>query len=246
MNDCWWRPFHQTERASVIHVDLTPNAARERHAREWLDREEEARWNRFLNPRPQREFCLCRAALRSLLCRQVGCQNGELSFATSRLGKPMAMVDEMQVPIRFNVSHSGQHGLIAISSAGRIGVDLEERITRRDLEGTVGMMLAPGEREAVARLNGKQQIRLLYHLWTMKEALAKALGLGFSLDMTQFEIPTVLRHDRQDTLFQFPHMPEVNWWLTDLSNESFAAALALELESESKEMVRQGLGRNCL
>ncbi len=236
MNDCWWRPFQQRGQASVVHVDLTPNTARERQAREWLNKEEADRWHRFLHPRPQREYSLCRAALRSLLCEQLGCQNDELSFVTSHQGKPRAVVDGKRVPIHFNVSHSGQHGLIAISSAGRIGVDVEERIPRHDLEGTVGMILAAGERRAAARLNGEQQIYLLYRLWTMKEALVKALGMGFSLDMTQFALPSALHHGTQSTVFQFPHLPAINWWLTDLGNESFAAALALELGSEVKEL----------
>lgn len=233
MPDRWWTPLHRTELAFVVHADLTPSRARERQAREWLSREETERWNRFLHHRPRREYSLCRAALRALLCRELGCRNRTLAFVTSHHGKPAATVDGMRMPVDFNVSHSGRHGLIAISSAGRIGVDVEERVPRRDLEGAVGLILTPGERRQTTQAKEEQKVRLLYRLWTMKEALVKGLGTGFSLNMTQFEIPAVLLQGAREAIFTFPHMPAARWQLTDLSNESFAAALALELEPET-------------
>lgn len=218
----------------VFHVDLTPDTDAEGHAGALLDKEERARWHRFLHHRPQREYSLCRAALRVILCRQLGCRNDELSFGTSHYGKPFALVNGMRTHINFNISHSGQHGLIAIVPATRIGVDVEERVPRKGLEDTVGMILTPGERKTVARASGAQKIHLLYQLWTMKEALVKALGQGFSLDMTQFEIPPSLYHGTQSDIFQFPHLPESRWRLDNLGNVSFAAALALELDAGTK------------
>ncbi len=96
------------------------------------------------------------------------------------------------------------------------------------------MILTPGERKTVARASGAQKMHLLYQLWTMKEALVKALGQGFSLDMTQFEIPPSLYHGTQSDIFQFPHLPESRWRLDNLGNVSFAAALALELDAGTK------------
>ncbi len=60
---CWRSPFHQTGRASVLHVDVTPDKASEGLAGPWLDRQEVERRSRY---RLQRENSLYRAALRAI------------------------------------------------------------------------------------------------------------------------------------------------------------------------------------
>ena len=81
------RRFHETDDATVVYVDLTVDASREAEALDWLDGAERSRRRRFLYPRPRREFTLCRAALRSLLCARLGCRNADLSFGASKFGK---------------------------------------------------------------------------------------------------------------------------------------------------------------
>ena len=229
MDDCWWRPFSKTGKTAVIHVDLTPHATREAEAVGWLDKRDYARWQRYRHPRPQREFGLCRAALRAMLCRRLGCRNDDLAFETSRHGKPVALVCGMPAPISFNVSHSGKHGLIALAPEGRIGVDVEERVTRHDLDGEIRRVFAPVERAELASASGDRKVHLFFNLWTMKEALLKALGRGLSLDTSRFEVPSAMRHGGRTCLFRFPEFPEMNWLLENLGNADFAAALAHEV-----------------
>jgi 4'-phosphopantetheinyl transferase len=226
---CWWRPFRTTCRAAVIHVDLTPQAAGADDALAWLDHAERARWQRYRYERPRREFARCRAALRATLCARLGCRNEELAFETSHHGKPFAVVGGTRVPVSFNVSHSGDHGLIALADAGRIGVDVEQRPTRHDPDGPIGTVFAPAERSELAAARGTRKIDLFLTLWTMKEALIKALGTGFSMDISAFEIPPSMRRGAPEATFRFPHDPAVRWQLEDLGNASFAAAVAHEL-----------------
>lgn len=228
----WWRPFRKTGNTAIIYVDLTPHTTHETDALAWLDKNEQARWYRYQHPRPQREFGLCRAALRAILCSQLGCNNDELAFDTSSYGKPFALVGGTPVPISFNVSHSGKHGLIAFAPEGRIGVDVEERVTRHDLDGEIQTVFAPGERAELASASGDEKVHLFFSLWTMKEALIKALGVGFSLDISRFEIPLAMCHGMSTSVFRFPQIPAVRWWLENLGNASFAAAIAHELDPD--------------
>ena len=69
-----------------------------------------------------------------LLCTELDCRNDHLSFGVSEHGKPFARIRGLEAPISFNVSHSGVHGLIAVSPRGRIGVDVEEPTSRRNLD----------------------------------------------------------------------------------------------------------------
>lgn len=229
--DSWFRTFREVDDVLVVHVDLTPDEGREAHALTWLDEEERSRWQRYKYERPKREFALCRAALRSILCRRLGCESEKLTFNATEHGKPFALVDGTEAPVGFNVSHSGKHGLIAIAPQGRLGVDVEERVTRIDLDGVGEIVFGPDEQADFASAHGREKFHLFFTLWTLKEALIKALGTGFSLNPSRFEVPPAMRRGARRSIFQFPHIPETRWRLENLGNEDFAAAIAHELEA---------------
>ena len=129
----------------------------------------------------------------------------------------------------FNVSHSGRHGLIAIAEHGCLGIDVEERVAQRDLEGIGSMVYGPSERRLLGIAAGGDRVRLFYRLWSMKEALIKALGTGFSLSPSRFEIPGPMLRGARSGVFRFPHLPSQEWRLLDLGERRFAAALAYRL-----------------
>lgn len=224
----WWRPFASTADVAVVHVDLTPHPAHEAEAYGWLDGEERASWLRYL-PGPRRRFSLCRAALRAILCGRLDCTNEQLSFGVSGHGKPFAVVAGVVSPTSFNVSHSGNHGLIALSATRRLGVDVEERVPKRRLGVLIEEVMGRDEQDELASLQGAERLRRFYRLWTFKEALIKALGTGFSTDPSQFQIPPSMRWGEAAGTFRFPHLPSQAWSLADIGDERFAAALAYEL-----------------
>lgn len=235
----WWRPLGAVGSADVVHVDLGPDETRVAAALKWLDDDETARWRRFRHPRPQRQFALCRAVLRGVLCDRLRCANEELRFVALAHGKPAAFVGGTPVPLSFNVSHGGNHGLIAFAPRGRLGVDIEERNSRHDPDGPIRKVFTPDEQAALAAAVGSVKTRLFFKLWTLKEAVIKALGTGFSLDTASFEIPRAMYRDgNRQARFELPPIPQlenetgVRWRLDDLGTEDFAAAIALELPRE--------------
>ena len=230
MDERWWRPVTRIADGVIIHVDLTCRTARVAKALEWLDETEQARWRRYRYDRPRHEFALCRAALRALLCRQLDCRNDELAFETSPHGKPSATVCGARAPVSFNVSHSGAHGLIALVGRGRVGVDVEERVARHDPDGPIRDVFSPAEQKELAAACGAHKVDLFFTMWTMKEALIKALGVGLSLDTSGFEIPPEMRRGARTGVFRFPHDPAVGWRLDNLGTPFYAAAVAVELD----------------
>ena len=225
----WWRPFRNTGGVAVIYVDLTPDPARERAAFALLDRAEQCRWRNYRHPGPRRRFALCRGALRVVLAGRLGCRNEELAFGLSDREKPFALVRGSPASISFNVSHSGKHGLIAVASGGRLGIDVEERATRHDLDGPIADVLGPEERLELAAAQGDGKLHLFFLIWTIKEALIKALGTGHAIDVAGFQAPAEMRRGAATALFRFPHLPGASWRVANLGNENFAAALAWEM-----------------
>ena len=231
-NSPWWSPWRGADGATILHVDLTPDADRVARALSLLDAEEMTRWRRFLSERARREFALCRAALRISLCERLCCENRALSFGYGEHGKPFARVEGQCARIGFNVSHSGRHGLIAIAAHDGIGVDVEERVAQRDLEGIGSLVYGPAERRLLAAA-GREKVHLFYRLWSMKEALIKAIGAGFSLSPSRFEVPEPILHGDQSGVFRFPHAPADEWQLLDLGEPRFAAALAYKVPPQN-------------
>ena len=224
-----WRPFLESGNARVVHIDLSPHASGEAEALGWLDNSEKGRRNRFVHPAPRRRFTLCRAVLREQICSELGCRNDELSFVAAKFGKPFACVSGAPARISFNVSHGGRHGLIILAPRGRIGVDVEERLADRDLDGYIRTLFAPGERSELEASKGRDKVELFYRLWTLKEALVKAAGDGLTLDTCDFEIPLAMIHGESAGEFSFPGTPSTRWRIENIGNERFAAAIAREL-----------------
>ena len=227
--DAWWSPWREGEGSLILHVDLRPDEDREARAVALLDEEERTRWNGFLAPRARRQFSLCRTALRINLCERLGCSNQDLSFGVLEHGKPFARVDGTRPPVNFNVSHSGEHGLIAFGEHDRLGVDVEVRTSRDNFDGIGKRVYGQSERRALASAGGEDKLRLFYRLWTLKEALIKALGAGFSLSPSRFEVPPAILSGERAARFRFPHAPADGFWLEDLGEPRFAAARAYRL-----------------
>ena len=229
VEDQWWSAFRKVGAAEVLHVELTPHSKNEAVASTLLSHAEHRRADRFLYPGPRRRYILLRAALRYLLCDRLGCGNDTLSFQTAKHGKPYAVVHGAPASIQFNVSDSGKHGLIAIAPAGSVGIDVEERSVKRDLDGLAEMVFDADERASMLTVAGKQKVERFYRLWTAKEALVKALGTGLYLDVSTFQAPLALLRGSTGAEFRFPHLPEVAWWVEDLGTSDFAAAIAHEM-----------------
>lgn len=228
VSEGWWSAFRTVGAADVLHVSLNPHWKHEAVAATLLNSEEQQRADRFLYQGPRRRYVLLRAALRSLLCDRLGCGNDDLSFRTMEHGKPYAVVRGAPASVQFNASDSGEHGLIAIAPSGRVGIDVEERSAGRDLDGLAEMVFAPEERAATITAAAERKVERFYRLWTIKEALVKALGTGLYLDVSSFQVPVSILRGEAGAKFRFPQLPDVEWWVEDLGTGDFAAAIAHE------------------
>lgn len=226
--DDWCSQFRAIDEIRVLHVDLSAGGGREDGALPWLDRDEQQRRDRFVHDSPRRRFTLCRAVLRSVLCHRLDCRNEHLAFEASEHNKPSATVRGRPAPISFNVSHSGRHGLIALSPGGEIGVDVEERIPHPNVAELIAAVFGPNEQSELAAVRGQRRLELFFDLWTMKEALSKAHGMGLSLDVARFEIPPAMRDGAASGCFRFADLPDVAWRLHNIGTDEFAAAVAYE------------------
>ena len=222
----WCQHFRRVGRINIHHVDLTMAAQWETEALAWLDGSERRRREQLHTAMQKREFALCRSALRHLLCRRLGCLNEQLTFGRQPRGKPFAIVKGAAHRVAFNVSHSGQHGLVALAQGGSLGVDGEERSQRVDGEGIAAQAFAPEERDMLSRLPEDCRVFTFYRFRTLREAVGKAVGWGvaMALNPEACVLPRAICRGAAFIVVTLNSPLRTRWWIQDIGTACFAAA----------------------
>lgn len=141
-----------------------------------LAEEERSRAARFAVEPARFAYAAAHALLRRALDRAAG-GAGDWAFSVNRYGKPS--LDPPLGDIRFNVSHTDTLVAVAVTRGTDIGVDVETLLAAPDEAMFAGQVLAPEEEAELAESDDRAS--RLIRLWVAKEAVAKAIGMGFSL-----------------------------------------------------------------
>ena len=140
---------------------------------------------RFKTPSLSQYFVLRRGLLRWLLAKLLDEHPDSLRFHTNAQGKP-SLSDYPE--LHFNLSHSGDYVLLAVSHDSPLGVDIEQikpHIVTQDL---AQFILAADEWNAYIGLNEGEKVAAFYNVWAQKEAFIKAIGLGLSFPLKDVSV----------------------------------------------------------
>lgn len=144
-------------------------------------------------------FVVGRARLRLVLGRLLETPPEELEFRSGRWGKP-DLACAAPRPLHFNLTHSGNRGLVALCRGQPVGIDLEFHTTAFTPEWAARMaasILAADERAAWRLLAEPDRPRALLDTWVVKEAVFKALGCGLAGGLTRLSLPCDRRRLRE-------------------------------------------------
>ena len=117
-----------------------------------LSEEELERAERFHFQRHRSHFIVARGLLRTILGRYLKIEPGRLAFQYGPKGKPELASDTGSRALRFNVSHSHNLALYAVTHKREIGVDVE--CIRSDVAGQkiAERFFSPREADALRQL----------------------------------------------------------------------------------------------
>lgn len=173
-----------------------------------------------------------RAALRVLLSRCVpAVAPQDWRFTRAAHGRPELAGPLDAAALSFNVAHTDDQIIVALSAAGRVGVDVEALQRQTDALALARRYFRPEEAAVLQALPAPQRQRRFLELWTLKEACVKATGeglarglqrVGFVLDDASHITPLSTGHERDDA-WQF--------WQWSLAGRHLVA-LALQGGSE--------------
>lgn len=156
-----------------------------------LSGEELARADRFLYPEHRAAFLSAHIGLRIILAGYVGIAPSDLAFGETRRGKP-CLVQRRGRSVEFNLAHSADLALLAVSSGAPVGVDVE-KVRPISLD-VAHANFAPAEVGCLLRLPAPERDESFLRCWTRKEAFVKATGDGLDTPLASFEV-TLAPHE---------------------------------------------------
>jgi len=173
---------------SVIHlwqIDLTQFAQEEPNLSGLLSTDELSRANRFIFPIHKQRFILCHGIVRRILSLYTELPPQDITFIYGKRGKPFLQYNPLS--IQFNVSHSEDLAVIALTINGEIGVDIE-KIEPEFKQAVAQRFFSANEYTALEELSPQEQVAAFYRIWAKKEALIKALGEGLYVPLESFSV----------------------------------------------------------
>lgn len=198
-----------------------------------LSNDEKARAARFKFPLHQQRFINARSTLRCILTRYLNQAPEKLSFAYTAHGKPYLA---NHPSLFFNLSHSNQWALYAITLEEKIGVDIEYLLKEIDGEVLATRFFSSYESKLLHEISADKKQTAFFRLWTCKEAFIKAVGEGLSFPLKDFEIDITEKAPRLLSICGDEKAAQV-WSLCQIMvAENYISAVALAGKINSLEL----------
>lgn len=147
-------------------------------AHDLLDAGERLRASRFRFEPDRVRYVLAHAVWRMALGLCLGVDAAKVTLVCTQAGQPQLPGTHLST----SLSHSGRWVAIAICAATIVGIDIERSPSRIALEELIPTMCTPGEVAILTKLPPSAREPALMELWTRKEALLKAFGVGLIAD----------------------------------------------------------------
>jgi 4'-phosphopantetheinyl transferase len=124
--------------------------------------------------------------LRHLLGGLIGVAPADVRFAFGPQGKPRLAPPCDRSGLHFNLSDSGDMALLAWTTGGEIGVDLEQIRPMPDALALAQRFFAKDEEAWLRQAPEDERDAAFFRCWTCKEAVVKAMGDGLTAPLQSF------------------------------------------------------------
>jgi 4'-phosphopantetheinyl transferase len=178
-----------------------------------LSPDECARAERFHFDLHRQRFIAGRCLLRMVLGAYTQTAPEKIIFAYEEKKKPFLE----NHPLQFNLAHSEQMMVLALTMHHAIGVDIEK--IKMDYEERVAhRYFSDEENHALQQLAPEERAAMFYTMWAKKEALVKATGKGLSAPLSGMNdedwalIPLAVHTDFQAAVATNQHVEKLIYW----------------------------------
>jgi 4'-phosphopantetheinyl transferase len=191
-----------------------------------LDANEQHRAQRFRFAKDRSHFIISHGILRKLLGHYLKIAPQTLQFGYTKFNKPFLMA---YPELQFNLSHSKNIALFAITVNHVIGVDVEYINPACDIDAIAERYFSTREYAVLKMLNGDEKISAFFNGWSRKEAFLKAIGQGLSYSLAKVEVNMQINKPAKLLALDDKNENVSDWLLQALNPlDNYAAALAIK------------------
>ena len=153
----------------------------------WLTETELKRFQRYQFDRHRKQLLLGRVLMRTALSSyDTTISPAAWNFTPNQYGKPAISEEQNLASLYFNLSHSAEKVVLAVSRFKDIGIDVECARKPRRIAAIAQRYFSDREVAQLLVLPQDQQQSRFYDLWTLKEAYIKACGMGLAIPLQHF------------------------------------------------------------
>ena len=204
-------------------------ATHEAQLRSFLDLDELARADRFHFSSDRQQFTVAHGLLRCLLAHYSGCAPTGLEFGHGPVGKPYLVLPAGAPNVQFNLAHSADVILMAVTSESPGGVDVEHWLNDVEIEELIAHFFSRSERDEFLALAPNAKQAGFFACWSRKEAYIKATGLGVSLGLDYFDVTVAADAPARILADRRTQRGDDRWQLLDLDvGTEYAGSLVVE------------------
>ena len=199
-----------------------------------LSDDELKRAERFRFEKHRHRWIAGRAMLRTILSAMTRRSPESLAFEYDEHAKPYLPYSSGHERIHFNLTHSSDLALLAVTSVGPVGIDVERIKPLSNIDAVVSRFFSPTERDAFCGVTGDiDRLKAFYACWTRKEAYLKALGCGISEPTDKFDVTFLSNSEPEIIANDGDNDAARDWLLFDLKvTPGYVGALAIRSKED--------------
>ena len=160
-----------------------------------LTPDETIKQQRYKFEKDRHDALITRAFVRDLLSYYADIAPEKWRFEKGEKDKPEIM--SAPLPLRFNLSHTKNMIICAVTLADDIGCDVEDMTRSNDVLAIADRYFSPSESKELFSLPVEQQRNRFFDYWTLKESYIKAWGLGLAIPLKDFSF--IIGQDKSST-----------------------------------------------
>ncbi|MFT5426724.1 MAG: 4'-phosphopantetheinyl transferase [Gammaproteobacteria bacterium] len=180
-----------------------------------LSEDEQERADKLKIEDKRQQYIITRGSLRKYLGLLTEADPAVFKFKYLKHGKPVLEEKPQYADISFNVSHSNDIALVAISQKHNIGIDVEKINYETDHQALVTRFFSKAEQSEFNNYSESSKAKAFCACWTRKEAFIKATGDGVTYGLESFDVsvdpevqqPTITLHKASTEVWSALNLP---------------------------------------
>lgn len=212
-------PRLQNNEVHIWKVSLQSNVTPEESL--IISDEEMKKVGRLRTTEQKNQALTMRVRLRQLLAQYLMLTPNDIEFCSGEFGKPYVNNSS----VFFNLSHSGNTALVAISLCEDLGVDIERWRYIDNVDGMVKRNFSDTEKQQWLKVDKEQQEELFFNLWACKESFIKATGRGLGMGVSRCGFSTDSPHTLQKCPKEYGRADEWSCVSLDIADKVSASVM---------------------